>query len=246
MNIAAGYSYWGAILAQLWNNLEESIRTGQPPVNLYEWIEQQPDVSRDFQTWMIAIARLTSDEIVRKIKLPPDARRLLDVGGGHGMYSIALCQRHPALTATVFDSPQVLRVARTSIAAAHLDERIAVQPGNFWQDDLGSGYDIAFVFNIVHGFTPEQNTALLGNVARALHPGGTVVIQEQLAGRAPGPTAKAASQLLGLSYFHLLGGQIYRFADVARWLADAGFNAPRRINLLKSPGLSLIVATKAG
>jgi SAM-dependent methyltransferase len=243
-NISAGFEYWGAILSQLWDTLEESIRTGQPPTNLYQWIEHQPDVSRDFQAWMVAAARLIGPEIVRKVKLPPTARRLLDVGGGHAMYSIALCRRYTHLSATVFDSAEALKVARVNIDAASLQDRIRVHEGDFLRDELGSGYDVALVFNIVHGFSPEQNVALLRSVAAALNAGGVVVIAEQVAGKAPGPTAGAQARLLGLSYFHLLGGQIFRYDEIVGWLTIAGFTNVRRSNLLKAPGTSLIVATK--
>jgi SAM-dependent methyltransferase len=245
-SITAEYDYWGKILAELWDNLEASIRSGQPPTNLYEWVEDRPDVSHDFQAWMIAAARLIGPEIVRKLKMSATARRLLDVGGDHAMYSIALCRRYPQLSATVFDSRQALQAAQASIAATNIGDRVAVQEGDFRTDAFPAGYDVALLFNIVHGFSAEQNTALLRKVADALNPGGLVVIAEQLAGKAPGPASKAIAQVLGLSYFHLLGGQIYAFDDIAGWLGVAGFTNPRRINLLKAPGNSLVLATKAG
>ena len=37
--------------------------------------------------------------------------------------------------------------------------------------------------------------------------------------------------------------QIYAYADVARWLAAAGFKNVRRINLLQAPGQSIVVGT---
>jgi 2-polyprenyl-3-methyl-5-hydroxy-6-metoxy-1,4-benzoquinol methylase len=244
-SIAAGYDYWSTLLTQFWDNLEESIRSGQPPVNLYEWVEDQPQVSADFQAWMVAAAHLTADEIVAKVKLPPTARRLLDVGGGHGMYSIALCRQYPALTATIFDSPQALQAAQQNIDREGAEERIGVQAGNFLTDALGQGYDVVLIFNIVHGFSPEQNTALLRKAAGALNPGGMVIIAEQIAGRASGSAGRAVAQILGMSYFHLLGGRVYAFEEIAAWLAEAGFTYPRRKNLLKAPGNSLVIATLA-
>ena len=243
-SMAPGLSYWGTILSELWDDLEGSIRTGRPQTNLYAWIEDRPETSRDFQTWMVTIAHLTGGEIVRKLKLPATARRVLDVGGGHAMYSIALCRRYPRLSATVFDSPEALKTAEATVAAANMRSRITLRPGNFLQDDLGSRYDVALLFNIVHGFSAGQNTELLRKVAAALNAGGLVAIVEQVAGKAPGPATRASMEMLSLSYFHLLGGQIYTFEDIAGWLRAAGFGNPRRINLLKSPGTSLILGTK--
>jgi SAM-dependent methyltransferase len=244
-NVTAGFDFWGAILRELWTNLEASLRSGQPPTNLYAWIEQQPEVSAAFQAWMVAAARIVAGEMTRKVKLPATARRLLDVGGGHAMYSVAFCRRYPQLSATVFDSPMALHAARENIAAMQMSDRISVQEGDFLGEALPSGYDVVLLFNIVHGFSPEQNQALLEQAARALNPGGIVAIAEQVAGKAPGPTSDALAQLLGLGYFHLLGGQIYRFEEIAGWLTRAGFTQVRRINILRAPGNSVILGTKA-
>ncbi len=242
-SFAAFFRYWGALLSDRWDDLEDSIRNGKPAVNLYEWIEHQPDVSRDFQIGMIGIARFAADEIIGKLKVPP-AARVLDVGGGHAAYSIAVCRKYPQASATVFDSPQALKTGRDNIVAEKMEGRITVREGDFLHDDLGSNYDVALVFNIIHGFSPEDNTALSGRVAQALKPGGQIVVLEQLAGSAPLPMVKAISRILGMSYFHLLGGQVYAFEDVARWLKAAGFRDVRRINLLKSAGNSLVIGTR--
>ncbi|MDQ2996180.1 MAG: methyltransferase [Chloroflexota bacterium] len=244
--IAAGYEFWGTTLRELWANLEDSIRTGQPPTHLYDWIETQPATSRAFQQWMVAIAHLNADEIIGKLKLPPTARRMLDIGGGHAMYSIALCQRYPQMTTTVIDSPEALTVAHETVAAAKMSDRITLHAGDFLHDDFGKAYDVALLFNIVHGLDASQNCVLVQKVADALVAGGQIVIVEQLADKAPGPTTRAVGQLLGLSYFHLLGGQIYTFDEVADWLRAAGFTQPQRKNLLKSSSGSLILAAKGG
>lgn len=110
------------------DTLEDSLRTGQPPLNLYSWIENQPEASRAFQEWMIAIAGFAANAIVSLVvsSLPLNACRLLDIGGGHATYAIAFCRQYPNLSATVFDSPQALTAGRTSIAA-NLTERINAQ-----------------------------------------------------------------------------------------------------------------------
>jgi len=105
-------------------------------------------------------------------------------------------------------------------------------------------YDAALVFNVLLEHSPGQNTELLRRVARALNPGGVVVILDLLRGRLMGSAARAVASLEGLSVFVGTGGQAYAFDDVAGWLRVAGFARPRRIGLLRSPGLGLAVATK--
>jgi 2-polyprenyl-3-methyl-5-hydroxy-6-metoxy-1,4-benzoquinol methylase len=240
MDFSPGFHYWAAILP-LFDNLEESLHTGESPVNLYEWFNDQPQAAQDFQDYMVPLAKYTLDEIIARLKLPDDAKKLLDIGGGHAMYSIALCQKHLSLSATVFDSREALKAGRENIADAGLERAIQVQEGNFFEDDLGSGYDIALLFNIIHGLTPEQNKDLLRKVAGALNPGGTAVILEQFESNLPLSMSQTVINILGLSYYHLLGGKVYTQEEVESWFQESGFGNIHRINLRKVPGTGMVL-----
>lgn len=243
-NVSVAFEYWSTVLFNHFNDLEETICRGQPAANYYEYIEGHPEESQLFQSWLIAAARLGVDEIADKIKLPGTAKRLLDVGGGHGMYSIALCRRHPHLSATIFDAPQALKSAQVNIASEKLTDRITTQVGDFMHDDLGDGYDVALLFNIIHGLSPEQNVDLFRRVARALKPGARLVIGDQFTGAVGGPAVQAVTQIFGLSFFQLLGARVYPFEDAAIWLSSTGFAQAQRIKLVKNPGISIILSTR--
>src|SRR5690606_365325 len=146
------------------------------------------------------LAQLAGPEIVARVRLPATARRLLDVGGGHGMYSVLFCRRYGALAATGFDTPRALETARDTVRAHQLEGRVTLQPGDFMTGNLGEGYDAALLFNIIHGLAPQDNAALFERVSRALRPGGQIIIAEQLAGTAPLPIAGTINALLRLSY----------------------------------------------
>lgn len=240
-NISAGFEYWGTILTELWSDLETTICNGRPEINLYQWIEHEPHTSTAFQTWMVGLAQLIKDEVLGKLKLPAQAKRLLDIGGGHGLYSLAFSSKYPKLTATVFDFPQALNSARAYIAASGMDDRVSVQEGDFLKDDLGRGYDVTLLFNIVHGFSPEQNRTIINKAVSTLNPRGMIVLAEQVKGRTTGRAAKAITHVLEMSYFQLLDGQVYTYKDIAGWLEAAGCTRLRRMNLLKAPGTCLIV-----
>jgi hypothetical protein len=177
MDLSPGFRYWAAIMPLL-DNLEDSLRTGSPPLNMYDWLAGQPQVSKYFQEYLVPLAKFALGEVTGRLKIPPGAKRLLDIGGGHAVYSIALCRQHLSLSATVFDSANALESGRKNILEAGLDQAIQVQEGNFLKDNLGRDYDLALLFNICHGLSEEQNIVLLEKVANALNPGGSAVILE--------------------------------------------------------------------
>ncbi|HYN63403.1 MAG TPA: methyltransferase, partial [Candidatus Limnocylindrales bacterium] len=228
----------------LWGDLEQAVRSGLPVRPFYEWLEADPERSAAFQVWTRWIAGAVAPELVRRAPLPAAARRLIDIGGGHGRYAAAYCRAHAALSAVIFDLPTALRSAEDLLAEPDLAGRIHLETGDFLADDLGADFDVALVINIVHGLSEGDNRGLFLRVAGALNPGGTIVIVEQFTGRAPGPAVNAIQRLLDLNFHLALGGRTYRFADASRWLTDAGFTSPRRINLRSAPGTSLAVAVR--
>jgi hypothetical protein len=105
----------------------------------------------------------------------PAAKRMLDLGGGHGLYAIALCQKNPHLEATVFDLPPVIDATSTFIARYRTD-RVTVLPGDFFCDPIGSGYDIIFSSSNPGGKVP----ALIPKIAAALNPGGLFINKQAI------------------------------------------------------------------
>jgi hypothetical protein len=243
-SLGSGILFFESMVFDRWAHLEESIRSGRPALPGADWLAQRPDGWRIYQEGMLATARMVAGEVVSRVRLPRDARRLLDVGGGHGLYSVRFCRRQPGLLATVFDVPPALDVARDVVTAEGMQGRVVLQAGDFWVDELGAGYDVALVFNVLHAFLPEKNIELLRKVCGAVSAGGCIVIMEQLVGGVATGLARAVARLQALNYFNDLGAQTYTFEDVAGWLATAGFDSARRLSLRKTPGFSLVLAAK--
>jgi len=105
----------------------------------------------------------------------PAAKKLLDLGGGHGLYAIAFCQKNPGLEATVFDLPPVTDAACSFIARYHAD-RVHILAGDFFCDPIGSGYDIIFSSSNPGGKVP----ALIPKIAEALNPGGLYINKQAI------------------------------------------------------------------
>ena len=93
--------------------------------------QQRPDRSmRAFIGAMHAIARPLAARIVKLVD-PAGARRLIDVGGGSGSYTLAFLEAVPQMRATIFDQPEVIEMARERVSAAGMLERVALVAGDF-------------------------------------------------------------------------------------------------------------------
>jgi (2Fe-2S) ferredoxin/predicted O-methyltransferase YrrM len=163
---------------------------------------------------------------------PAGARRLLDVGGGSGAWSIAFAQAVPELQADLLDQASVLPIAQRHIDAAGLTDRIHMRPGDLRHDSLGTGYDLVFVSAICHMLSPEENRDLLRRCRAATAPGGRIVIQDFLLD--PDRTAPRFAALFSLNMLLASpAGDTYTEAEYAQWLREAGYADPKR---LRQPG----------
>jgi len=105
-------------------------------------------------------------------------RRLLDVGGGSGAFSITLCRVYPQLAATILDFPNVIEVARQRVAAAALDSRIGFVAGNALVTDWPGEQDTV-LFSYTSGSVSAEGVAELYRRAyRALVPDGIVLVHD--------------------------------------------------------------------
>ncbi|HLU44664.1 MAG TPA: class I SAM-dependent methyltransferase, partial [Natronosporangium sp.] len=108
-------------------------------------------------------------------------------------------------------------------------------------------FDLALLFNIVHGMPPEQVRELFKAAAGALRPGGRLVVLEPLSDLADGGGAvgEAFVRTFSLNLFHSQGGQIYGYPELAEWLAEAGFTDLSRYTFRVSPTDHLVIAVRA-
>ncbi|MGA3540610.1 methyltransferase [Micromonosporaceae bacterium DT194] len=240
-------AFWGAVVTERWTDLEESMRSGLPRRDFYPWLEQRPETLADFQTMLRRLAAWLAPEIVELIPAPPQAGRLLDIGGGHAGYSIAFCRRYPKLRATVLDLPGALAQGAPAITAAGLTERITALPGDLSTVDLGADHDLALLFNIVHGYPDTEVGALLKRVAAAVRPGGRVALLEPLAEvpQRPAGTADSFVRAFSLNLFHTQGGRAYSFTELSELLTAAGFTQVTQHLLRGSEADHLVLAVRA-
>ena len=156
-----------------WSNLAATLRNGTDTQKV--GLRPTPDHLR-------AVAqRCTRGElqhVVSQVVRSPgfrDARSMLDIGGGHGLYAIALCQENPDLQACVFDQPHVVPLTREYINRYGLSGRISAREGDILVDDPGRGYDVIVISHLLYKFR-DRLTDILGRVTESLAPGGLLVL----------------------------------------------------------------------
>ena len=159
------------------------------------------------------------------------------------MVVIALAERYPLLTATVFELPRVVPVAQEIIAQAGLAARIEVQEGDFRQDELGSGYDVALLFGVLNGEPREKRPIQIQKIFSALNPGGQIVLREFVLN--PDRTSPPQEAIFALQMLLTTeSGGLDTSDDWAEWLGSAGFTTPQRMELPPWIGSSLTLARK--
>jgi (2Fe-2S) ferredoxin/predicted O-methyltransferase YrrM len=167
-------------------------------------------------------------------------RRILDLGGGSGVYSIAFAKAFPGVRCDILDLPEVTPLTADYVNKAGMSRQITVHAGNMLVDDLGSNYDLVMLNAICHMFSEEQNLALFRRIRWALAPKGRLVMQDFILN--PDKTSPRQAALFSLNMLvSTESGATYSESEYADWMKSAGFADVSRINL---PGpSSLIVGT---
>jgi len=104
----------------------------------------------------------------------PGFRRMLDLGGGHGMFTLYFVQAHPTMTGVVFDRPAVVAVAGEFIKEYGMEGRVSVMAGDYLTDSIGGGYDLIWASSTLNFALPEIDP-LVSKVYHALNPGGLFI-----------------------------------------------------------------------
>lgn len=165
--------------------------------------------------------------------------RLVDVGGGTGIYSIAFLQKNRALRAVVFDRPEVLKVAEEMAAAYGVSDRLECKAGDMFADELPAG-EVILLSNILHDWDVPECQSLVQRCADALPTGGRLLVHDVYLNDAlDGPLPIA---LYSANLFALTEGRAYSAAEYRTWLREAGLTPceiiPTLVHCGVLPGLA--------
>lgn len=167
------------------------------------------------------------------------ARRLLDVGGGSGVYATACVEANAGLLATVFESSPVDEIARRGVARAGCGDRIDVVTGDMFADAWPADHDVHLFSNVLHDWGEPDCRRLLGLSAGSLPPGGRLLVHDMFL------DDDKAGPLWAAEYSVLLAGvtqgRIYSAGEVAGWARECGFDIVGRVATALGRGVQELV-----
>jgi hypothetical protein len=226
-----------ARLYRFWDDLPEALRTGKPQNEVKHsgkpmFEELYSDLPRleQFLGAMTGLSRINFEAFAAKFDFSP-FKTLCDVGGATGLLSLLVAGRHPHLKCVTFDLPAVAPVARKTIAAKGLSERIRVASGDFFSDPLPKA-DVITMGMILHDWNLDKKRRLIRAAYDALPEGGAFVAIENLIDDAR--RENLFGLLMSLNMLIEFGDAFdFTGAEFRAWCRDAGF---RRFDVLHLSG----------
>jgi hypothetical protein len=198
---------WSAELADRLHT-DTATRGGRSADELAQWLRS-----------LGATARHRAPELVdRCLRRFPDARRVLDLAGGHGEYGLAFARR--GLDVTLQDLPRVIDIVGRWDTIRESPVRLVAADAF---DELAAGpFDLVVCTGFNHTLKPEANAELFGRIAGIVAAGGGVAVSTFVRGRRPTSPLFAVQMLVAGG-----GGDTHGLEEYRNWLAAAGFESPQ-------------------
>lgn len=213
----AGYEgdFWQFLyyLVDPWRTLEHVLQEGEPDMASYENFSFEDFIRGMDSPWKKRLAPEIVDICLSYLDSPG---AVADIGGAPGTMAREFASR--GCETVVFDLADCLEVTRDELSAV---ENITVIDGDATESLPKKKIDVAFLGNICHGQSPEDNQKIISMCHEALNPGGIVVVFENIRGYSY-LGARLALHMITQSSL----GDIYTLEEYTGWLTKAGFPEP--------------------
>jgi SAM-dependent methyltransferase len=209
--------FWDKFSYPAWTRLAETLASG-PPREMFELDDELQHIA---SAGIEAILAGPATTLPEAFDFGPH-KRLLDIGGGTGSWSIAIAKRHQNIRASILELPTVTELATSRVADAGLGHRITVITGDAMVGELPAGHDVFLLANLIHYWSAEQNQELLQRVRRAAQPGSALLLADFWTNAAHTEPLQAAL-MAGEFAAHLRNGDVYSVEEVHEWLDRTGW-----------------------
>jgi len=156
--------------------------------------------------------------------------RIIDIGGGSGIHTIAACINNPELSGLVCDRQSVIPYSKEYVENFNLQDRISVSKIDLWTDNFPEG-DVCFFGDIFHDWPRGKCLILAKKAYKALPENGLIVLHEMLFNSEK--TAPSLTCAYNIKMMLWTEGQQFSCLEIESILAEAGF---KDISIQKSLG----------
>jgi hypothetical protein len=216
-----------ARLYPFWSDLTEGLQTGKPQNEIkhtgtpvFEGIYADEGRLEQFMNAMTGLSAGPFHALAEKFDFSRFGTHC-DVGGATGQLAIILANRHPHLTCTTFDLPVVEPIAKRTIEAAGVGDRVAAVGGDFFADPLPKA-DVITMGMILHDWNLDRKKQLIKAAYDALPEGGAYIVIENIIDDAR--RENAFGLLMSLNMLIEFGDAFdFTGSDFASWCKEAGF-----------------------
>lgn len=213
-----------------WSHLDEVVRTGRPT-------PRDPKGLESFIMGMHNLSVLRSPELIKAIGIK-GVRTMLDLGGGPGTHAINMSRK--GIKATIFDMTPTIKIAK-KVARREGVKGIKYLSGDFHKDDIGAGYDLILMSQIVHSNSPQDNAELVRKCTAALNPHGRIAVHEFPLDETR--TSPPPSALFGINMLVATeSGRCYTPSEIKDWLKAAGLKGIKQTALKET----MLITARSG
>ncbi|MGD9505739.1 MAG: methyltransferase [Syntrophobacteraceae bacterium] len=222
-----------------WSGLTETVIQGSNPAKAH-MTERGEDNLRSFIGAMHVIGRGLALAVADSYDLAP-FRKMLDIGGASGTYTMAFLRKNPSLRAVIFDRENVVPLADEKLREEGLRDRVELAAGDFYKDELPGGCDLALLSAIIHQNSSAENLDLYRKIHRALAPGGVLLVRDHIMEESR--TSPVSGAVFALNMLvNTRGGDTYTMEEVRTSLESAGFTDVKWVR--KTPDMDNLVEAR--
>jgi O-methyltransferase domain/Dimerisation domain len=211
-----------------WSHLADAIRTGRAVIPelrgkpVFEYLAEEPELAEIFNHAMTS----ASETAIASVTDAYDFSRystIVDVGGGHGRLLAAILNATPDARGVVFDLPQVVAGAPAMFSEHHVEDRVRIVEGSFF-DTIPDGGDAYVLKSVIHDWPDDDAVRILRNVRSAAEAGKNVLLVENVI---PGHNREFQGKWTDLEMLVVAGARERTAAEYGRLLSRAGFDMTR-------------------
>lgn len=223
-------------------NLEDSIKNEKPEglkvfgnwKTVYEALSQLPDFVQ--RSWF-GFDHYYSDDafpLVLPLVFKNKPKKLLDIGGNTGKWSIACAKYDKDVHVTIVDLPGQVNMAKANIEKQGLADRISFYETNILDENnkLPKGYDAIWMSQFLDCFSEKEIVSILNRCYEAINDDGFVFILEPFWDRQRFEAAAFSLQQTSLYFTTIANGnsQMYHSEVFLTCVRAAGFEVVEQVD----------------